>query len=451
MSDGGDAPQTPPPLPGPPSGGPPPPPPPPPPLPPPPPPPGDAAAPPPLPGAGGVAAPPPLPDQPPAAAPGPIPDDAGRERAAFQITEQTRTYPCRSCGDSLVFDISSQKLRCPSCGNGADIDLGGLTVPVEHDLRETMDELRAFLATQAAPLTGEKEIVCQSCGGHTTFTGTLTAIRCPYCATPIQRDDVHDAPARLAVDGVLPFQVDEKTARSALEEWINGRWFAPTEFKKYKETGSFSSVYAAYFTYDADTATRYQGQRGDNYTVTVGSGENQRTETRTRWTSVGGVVANAFDDVTVLANDGFDDKRVKALEPWPTQAAAPFTPQFVAGHLCRTYDHDAGEVFPAAQREMESTIDATIRADIGGDLQRIERKETAWNELTYKHLLLPIWLLTVIYEQKPFQVFINGVTGEVQGQRPWSKVKLGLAIAAGLIVLIIVLALWSASRSGSTA
>ena len=56
----------------------------------------------------------------------------------------------------------------------------------------------------------------------------------------------------------------------------------------------------------------------------------------------------------------------------------------------------------------------------------------------------------MIYEQKPFQVFINGVTGEVQGQRPWSKVKLGLAIAAGLIALIVVLALWGATRSGST-
>jgi len=387
----------------------------------------------------------------PAAAPAPIPDDAGHsDRAAFQVTEQTRTYPCHQCGDSLVFDIKLQKLSCPSCGSQADIDLAGLTTPAEHDLRETMAELRALLASsESAQATGEKEIVCQSCGGHTTFSGTLTAIRCPYCATPIQRDDIHDAPARLGVDGVLPFQVDEKTARTELEEWINGRWFAPTEFKKYKETGAFSSVYAAYFTYDADTATRYQGQRGDNYTVTVGSGENQRTETRTQWTSVGGVVANAFDDVTVLANEGFDMERVKALEPWPTQGAAPFSPQFVAGHLCRTYDHDAEESFGEAQQEMEAGIEDTIRADIGGDLQRIERKEVAWHELTFKHVLLPIWLLTVIYEQKPFQVFINGVTGEVQGQRPWSKVKIAAAIAAALVVLIIVLVIYSSTKSSS--
>ena len=392
-----------------------------------------------------------MPGAPAAASPPPIADDAGEsERAAFQVTEQTRTYPCRQCGDSLVFDIKLQKLACPSCGFAADVDLTGLAAPIEHDLRQTMNQLRALLASNEAPhATGEKEIVCQNCGGHTTFSGTLTAIRCPYCATPIQRDDIHDAPSRLAVDGVLPFQVDEKKARTELEGWINGRWFAPTEFKKYKETGAFSSVYAAYFTYDAQTSTRYSGQRGDNYTVTVGSGENQHTETRTSWSHVSGTVADAFDDVTVLANDGFDPKRVKALEPWPTQGAAPFSPQFVAGHLCRTYDRDVEASFGEAQQEMEASIEATIRRDIGGDQQRIERKEVAWNQLTYKHVLLPIWLLTVIYEQKPFQVFINGVTGEVQGQRPWSKVKIAAAIVAAVIVIIIVLVLYSASKSSS--
>lgn len=410
-------------------------------------------APPPLPGGGDLATPPPLPGAPPAADPPPIPDDAGQpERAAFQVTEQTRTYPCRQCGDSLVFDIEHQQLGCPSCGFRADIDLTGLDVPAERDLRQTMTQLQALLdSAEAPPTTGEKEIVCQNCGGHTTFSGTLTAIRCPYCATPIQRDDIHDAPARLVVDGVIPFQVPEKSARADLEKWINGRWFAPTEFKKYKETGSFSSVYAAYFTYDADTATRYQGQRGDNYTVTVGSGQNQRTETRTRWTPASGVVADTFDDVTVLANDGFDQMRVKALEPWPTQQAAPFSPQFVAGHLCRTYDHDAGESFGEAKQEMESGIESTIRRDIGGDQQRIQHREIAWHRLTFKHLLLPIWLLTVIYEGKPFQVFINGVTGEVQGQRPWSKVKIGVAVAAALIVLIVVLVLYSGAKSSSGA
>ena len=216
-----------------------------------------------------------------------------------------------------------------------------------------------------------------------------------------------------------------------VEEWINGRWFAPSEFKKYKRTGSFTSVYAAYFTYDADTLTAYSGQRGDHYTVTVGSGENQRTETRTRWRHVSGT-GRATSSTTwpCWPTTASTAQRVTELEPWPTPTAKAFSHEYVAGHLCRTYDHDVAECFGEAKGRMDAQIESTVRRDIGGDVQRIHSARTDYRGLTYKHLLLPIWLLTVIYQQQPFQVFINGVTGEVQGQRPWSKVKIAAAVVA---------------------
>ena len=162
-----------------------------------------------------------------------------------------------------------------------------------------------------------------------------------------------------------------------------------------------------------------------------------------------GVVANSFDDVTVFANEGFDKKRIDKLAPWPTQSAKPYSPEFVAGHLCRTYDKDVEGCLGEATSTMESAIDTTIRQDIGGDHQEIHSRQINWFKMTYKHLLLPIWLLTVIYEGTPFQVFINGVTGEVQGQRPWSKVKIAAAVAVGIVVAIIALYLYSKTQSSS--
>ncbi len=375
----------------------------------------------------------------------PVPEPPD-QRAVRHATEQTRTYPCASCGGQLEFDIAVQRLRCPHCGNEQDIIEDAGRVSVEQDLRAIVAASRTRVGVEGPQLVGEKEIVCQSCGGHTTFSGTLTATRCPYCATPIQRDDVHDAPARLPVDGVLPFQVDEASARGSLEAWIKGRWFAPAEFKKYRRVGSFASVYASYFTYDADASTWYEGRRGDTYTVTVGSGQQRRTETRVRWRRASGRVRNLFDDICVLANDGFDREKVGALEPWPTASAKPFSAEYIAGHLCRTYDHDVEECFGEANRRMDEEIDRTVRHDIGGDRQKVDSKDTTLQALTFRHLLLPIWLLTVIYAGQPFQVFINGMTGEVQGERPWSTVKIAAAVVAALIVAAAVYLAW---RSGS--
>ncbi len=386
------------------------------------------------------------------ALPPPLPPDASsppetRDRAVLHSTEQTRTYPCASCGGELHFDPKLQKLSCDHCGSVYELTADTAALAVEQDLRTAIAALQASRAQGLQSLVvQEKEVVCQNCGGHSTFSGSLTAERCPYCATPIQRDDVHTAPERLAVDGVVPFQIDDKTATAAIEQWINSRRFAPTEFKTYNRTGSFTSVYMAYFTYDADTQTQYSGRRGDDYTVSVGSGEDRRTETRTDWRPASGVVSNSFDDVTVFANDGFDSKRIATLEPWPTNTAKPYSPEYVAGHLCRTYDHDVEQCLVQATATMEQGIDQTIRQDIGGDHQEIHSRNINWYKMTYKHLLLPIWLLTVIYQEKPFQVYINGVTGEVQGARPWSKVKIIIAAAVVLVILIALVVLFSSRK-----
>ena len=400
--------------------------------PPPPPPPADGPPPPPRPPSEGtdVTLPPPADDAEAAA-------DALNERALRHATEQTRTYPCRQCGGELEWHIGEQLLKCPFCGNEQEVVYDETLEVVEQDFAEAVAALDAGALTKTGlQLTDEKEVVCQNCGGHTTFTGTLTATRCPYCATPIQRDDVHAAPARLAVDGVLPFQVDRATADTAIDHWINSRWFAPNEFKKYATTGSFNSVYCAYFTYDSFTTTRYTGQRGDHYTVVVGSGENRRTETRTRWSYAAGTVRNSFDDVPVPANDGLDRRHVQELEPWPTQDSRPFTAEYLAGHLSRTYDHDVVECFATAKQRMEEEIRNTVRRDIGGDVQQITSMGVHYETISYKHLLLPVWLLTVIYGGRPFQVFINGVTGEVQGQRPYSTIKIVLAVIVALALAI---------------
>ena len=90
----------------------------------------------------------------------------------------------------------------------------------------------------------------------------------------------------------------------------------------------------------------------------------------------------------------------------------------------------------------------TVRRDIGGDQQRVHGKNTTWYDMTFKHVLLPIWLLAVIYGGKPFQVCINGFTGEVQGRRPYSTVKIALTITLVVVVLLLGLMAFLALKGG---
>ncbi|MGH1505451.1 MAG: hypothetical protein ACRBI6_18005 [Acidimicrobiales bacterium] len=364
---------------------------------------------------------------------------------SYYEQEDVGDRPCSACGGTLVFDIPTQGLKCTHCGNAEEIVHAAGAAVEEQAIKRAMAAAHG-MGDRLAHYEGEKEIICQNCGGHTTFTGTFTSTRCPYCATPLQRTDVHEAPDRLAVDGVLPFQVSDDQAKEILEKWINGRWFAPNEFKKYSSHGSFSSVYAAYFTFDAEATTDYKGQRGTNHTRTVGHGDNKRTVTEIRWRPASGRVFNAFDDITVQGNTGLEKRFIEKLEPWPTtNALQPFSLDYLAGHVSRTYDRNIEECFVEAQDKMQPQIDSSIRRDIGGDHQRINSKKTYLASVTYKHVLLPVWLLTVIYDNQPWQVFINGATGEIHGERPWSKVKIIATVIAVLIVIGIILAIRAAA------
>lgn len=377
-----------------------------------------------------------------AATPAPAPS-VPPDPAILHVTEDTRTYPCPSCGGVLVFAPATQDLACQSCGNRLALPpaLSRPAAVAKRDLAQAMAELQATVGQR--PTTLEREVVCQSCGGHTVFSGTFTATRCPYCNTPIQRDDVQVAPTRLPVDGIIPLQVPENVARDAIERWINGRWFAPNDFKRYRELGSFSSIYLDYFAYDASTTTQYTGMRGVTQSRTVQDGEGRsHTEFYTEWYPAWGTVSNSFADVTGLANTGLDLAKVQALEPWPTELGRPYSPEFVAGHLSRTYDLDPAQVFDGEVRpRMEGVIEQTVRADIGGNEQRINSMDVEWLAVAFDQLALPVWMLTVTYKQRPFSVFINGVTGEVQGQRPYSAAKIALAVIAGVVLVVVIVLL----------
>ncbi|MGE3166257.1 MAG: hypothetical protein AB7O52_15225 [Planctomycetota bacterium] len=375
---------------------------------------------------------------------------AGRTETAGETVDQGkgRMFPCEGCGADLEFHIGQQGLKCPYCGYVKQIELAEDAKIQERDLATTFDRLvelrKARRVESAGPKAAsgvaEKEIRCEACGGTVIFTGTLVSTSCSYCGSPIQIDAAHQAQERIPVDAVLPFQVPRDRAQANLRAWVKSRWFAPNEFKRRGVDGRFSGVYLPYWTYDSLTFTHYVGQRGEYYYVTVGSGKNQRRERRTRWYPASGAFQRFFDDVLVDASHGLPTHLVRALEPWPLSQCLPYTQQVLAGYLARTYDVEVDAGFETAKQRIAQAILVEVKQRIGGDTQNVLSVDTRHDAVTFKHLLLPLWLLVYRYHDKSYNVVVNAATGEVQGQRPWSWMKIVLAILAGGALAVV--ALW---------
>lgn len=348
-----------------------------------------------------------------------------------------RVFPCEGCGADLEFHIGTQRLKCPYCGYEKDIHLDpGLHV-VEQDFEVTLERLRELREKQTDPLETDarRQVRCESCGGAIVFLGTLTSSECPYCGSPVQFDESHAFADRLPVDGVLPFMIERQRAGQNLAAWVRSRWFAPNEFLDHGVTGKFNGVYLPYWTFDTLTGTHYEGQRGEHYWVTVGVGKNKRRQRRTRWYPASGAFQRFFDDVLVVASRGLPEKFLLALEPWPLARLSPFNHEMLAGCLARTYEVELPAGFHRARQLIDAAIEREVRERIGGDEQRVHAIRTRYEAITFKQLLLPTWLLTYRYKDKPYRVMVNATTGEVQGERPYSWVKITLAALAAAIVV----------------
>lgn len=335
----------------------------------------------------------------------------------------------------MEFAPGTTSLVCPYCQTQNDITVDGKA--------EELDFLAALASLeQAAPRETVRVMKCQGCAAEVSVGATTTSLTCSFCGTNIVSQI--ESSSRVKPNGVLPFAVTREKAVASFRDWLKSRWFAPSALKAQGLIDDqLSGIYLPSWTYDCAADTSYSGQRGDAYYVTVGSGKHRRTERRVRWSNASGRVHDRFDDVLVLASQSLEPKLVNALEPWDLKEVKPYADDFLAGFRAECYQIDLKGGWGVAQQIMSPRIDATIRGHIGGDEQSITWKHSAYSGITFKYLLLPVWVSAYRYKGKVFRFLINARTGEVQGQRPYSAIKIAGAILAGLIVVLIIIGVTS--------
>jgi DNA-directed RNA polymerase subunit RPC12/RpoP len=344
-------------------------------------------------------------------------------------------YPCGGCGARVEYAPGTTVLRCPYCGFEQQVADTGRVVR-EHDFADLITLPRKPIATIAA-----HTFVCQKCGAQTQ--SDALADRCQFCGAPLVADV--SAGEQIAPEAVLPFAIDRASMRDALRKWASSRWFAPGSLKKVTEAESTRGTYLPHWTFDAKTVSDYTGQRGEHYWETESYQEDGETRTRqvqrTAWYPASGTVARDFDDVLITATGKVDTGHLAKLEPWPLTEAVPYQPEYLAGYQALRYDTEPETGFATAKERMAGVIKDDCEHDIGGDEQRVHSVDTAYSDITYKLMLLPVWIACYLHAGRTFTVLVNARTGEVIGQRPYSPLKIAVAVLAALVLIAVIVTL----------
>lgn len=349
-------------------------------------------------------------------------------------TQTEHRFPCVQCGASLRFTPGgAARLACEYCGHEQDIP------QIDDETRVTalqsLDYHEAVANTLPPDAIEETRVVnCDTCGAQVEFEENVHSAECPFCASPVVTDT--GTHRHIKPHAILPFKLSERDAHEKMGKWLRGLWFAPSELSKYaRSSGKLNGLYVPYWAFDVATRSRYTGQRGTHYYVTTGTGKNRKRVRRTRWRNASGSVSRQFLDLLVMAANSLPRANIRRLEPWTMADLQPYSADYLSGFRAEGYTVGLPDGFEIAKQRMDEQIRADIRRDIGGDEQRISSVSTDYSDERFKHLLLPIWMAAYRYRGKSYRFIVNGQTGRVQGERPWSVWKIAGAVAAGLVFL----------------
>lgn len=358
-----------------------------------------------------------------------------------QLSEVSGLLKCKSCGASAHFLPGSNKLRCDHCGAEEEIDT--LEAPViSLDYEKYITENNALYQTAVL-----HTVKCSGCGSETILEKSITADKCPFCASPLVVSTANQVMVKPHY--ILPFKIDTKTAVSFFNKWLKGLWFAPSDLAKKvnANVSALKGVYMPYWTYDADTVTQYEGQRGDHYyvteTYTTTVNGQQQTQTRqvrkTRWSYTSGTVSGKYNNVLVPSSKSLPQDTLLELAPWDLQLLKNFDERYLSGFRSENFQTTPQIGLDTAKQLIEPEIMNDIRNDIGGDEQRIDSSSTKYDNIGIKYIMLPVWVSAYKYNNKIYQFTVNARTGEVIGKRPYSAIKITLFVL--MILAIITLAI----------
>ena len=354
-------------------------------------------------------------------------DAAGKAEETVVKTLEETDKKCDACGGTMDFDPKTGMLVCPYCGSMEEIE----------NENERAEELSFYEAEERGNCdwgTEKKTVICKNCGAETVYDSLETAGECPYCGS----NQVMEAAEEdtLAPGGICPFRVDRPGADQLFRNWLKRRWFCPGAVKKNAGRVEFKGVYLPYWTFDTTTDSLYSARYGIVRTVVVGSGKNRRTRTYVDWYRTHGSYNEFFNDRLVKGSTRHNLSLLTQIEPFNTENNLAYRPEYLSGFAAERYSVGLDDAWGTAKRSIEVSLNQNVEREIlrRHHADRVDslKIKTVYHNITYKYLMLPVWMSHFSYNGKTYPFMINGQTGKVGGKAPLSPLRIFLAVLGGV-------------------
>ncbi|MCS7075720.1 MAG: hypothetical protein NZ455_03375 [Bacteroidia bacterium] len=334
---------------------------------------------------------------------------------------EKRALLCGHCGHKQIIESGTDKIKEKSLQSGLNVSSKDTGLKIQT-----------------------KTFNCTNCGASTAVTTDIVSFECGFCGSKVINPKATEEARLISPEGIIPFTVDRKTALQKYKDWIGQGWFRPSNLAKMAKIDKIHGVYIPFWTYDAETHSNWWAEAGYYYyeteTYTDSQGNTQTRQVRNiRWVPASGYVKMDFDDILVIASQGIKQHRVEKIFPFNLEKLVNYDARFVAGWEAELYKIDLAQGAKIADEIMDKAIYERCAKEVPGDTYRDLRVTSEKTNLTYKHILLPIWISSYQYNGKTYQVIVNGQTGAISGEKPLSWVKIILTVLLVIVVIAILM------------
>jgi hypothetical protein len=352
-------------------------------------------------------------------------------------------HACPACGAQAEWNPAKQKLVCPFCGTESPYVVPKETgTIVEIDLLKALSELPE---EQRGWNTERRSVQCQSCHAVMVFDPAKVGQNCEFCGSSALVD-YEEIKSPIRPQSLLPFKIPQDQVRDRIIQWYASKWFAPGALKHKALVDQIKGLYIPYWTFDAQVHCRWQAEAGYYYYVTEEYRDDEgRTQVRqvrhVRWEPAAGELDHFFDDEPVPGTKGLDLALLRGVEPFPTTDLVPYDTAFLSGFVVERYQVVLADAARRSQDQMNQHLMVLCGQQVPGDTFQNLRIEPDYSQQTFKHTLVPVWLLTYTFAAKTFQVIVNGATGTIAGEYPKSPWKIALVVFLVLVLVILFITL----------
>ncbi len=351
-------------------------------------------------------------------------------RPGEALEAQPHAYVCPQCGGQMSYNVSAGQLTCSYCGFTEIRALDDMSTLSGEQIADRLEQALDFVMPTSRGhqwAEARHRFCCARCDALNLLPAGQTSTQCAYCGSN-QLIASQETAEILEPHLVIPFQFDPQEGSKHVRQWLGRGFFLPDDFLSEIQHLQLRPAYYSCWTFDGALKVAWSCE------VKEGSGRYAQ------WSPRNGDEMRFFDDVLVAGILALEPHEFEQVEPFNFNDAQAYRPDYLVGWPAMIYDRSLADASLLAREKVTKKVNNELYAQVepGREKRNLHTNGGSWSGMTFKHVLLPLWVGNYQYRRKEYHLLVNGQTGKVAGKKPSDPVKIVFSAATLVLLLILV-------------